>query len=90
MDIQSFEYMGIRIYFLPPSIHVTLFHYIHDSYRASPFPSSADASEKSNVLPFRARATVNVRLLPGDTVESAQEYITQVCHTNVRDQPIVL
>lgn len=37
-------------------------------------PTMASASKAANVLPQRAHGTVNVRILPGDTVESVTEY----------------
>lgn len=36
------------------------------------------ASPAANVLPQKAKATVNVRLLPGDTIESAVAYMKEV------------
>ena len=34
-----------------------------------------DAGEKNNVLPARARAVLNCRILPGDTVEGVKEHL---------------
>ena len=38
----------------------------------------AKASEAANVLPQKAQAVVNVRILPGDTVESVQAHIKKL------------
>lgn len=44
----------------------------------------ATGSNKENVLPSRAQAAVNFRILPGDTIASVQDYVAAVVGPNVR------
>ncbi len=47
-------------------------------------PTMLQGSPKANVLPTLAKATVNFRILPGETVESVQERVQQV----IRDEKV--
>lgn len=46
--------------------------------RTSTAPTMLSASPKDNVLPQRARAVVNFRILPGETRETVRAYIVRV------------
>jgi carboxypeptidase PM20D1 len=48
--------------------------------RTTTAPTVLQAGVKENVLPSSARALVNFRILPGDSVESVVEHVRQVVH----------
>src|SRR5216684_4431374 len=48
--------------------------------RTTTAPTVLQAGVKDNVLPSSARALVNFRILPGDSVESVVEHVRQVVH----------
>jgi len=48
------------------------------SVRTTTAPTMFEGSTKDNVLPIRARAVVNFRILPGDTVASVTEHVRSV------------
>ena len=48
--------------------------------RTTTAPTVVQAGVKENVLPSSARALVNFRILPGDSVESVVEHVRQVVH----------
>src|SRR2546425_8017222 len=48
--------------------------------RTTTAPTVVQAGVKGNVLPSTARALVNFRILPGDSVESVVEHVRQVVH----------
>jgi carboxypeptidase PM20D1 len=51
-------------------------------------PTMFEGSQRDNVLPARATATVNLRLLPGETMQSATDRIKSVVNDpRVRIQP---
>lgn len=54
--------------------------------RTTTAPTVLQAGEKENVLPMHARAVVNFRLLPGDTVDGLLAYIESV----INDQRVHL
>lgn len=46
-------------------------------FRTTVAPTMIHGSDQANILPTRVEATVNCRLLPGDTLESVQAYLTR-------------
>lgn len=46
--------------------------------RTTTAPTMLEGSIKENVLPKRPRAVINFRILPGDTVQSVVQHVTQV------------
>jgi carboxypeptidase PM20D1 len=46
--------------------------------RTTAAPTLIEGGIRDNVLPLKASATVNVRILPGETVESAREYLVKI------------
>lgn len=46
--------------------------------RTTAAPTLIEGGIRENVLPLHARATVNVRILPGETIESAREYLVKI------------
>lgn len=46
--------------------------------RTTTAPTVLESGSKANVLPLTATATVNFRLLPGDTAESIEEHVRRV------------
>lgn len=57
--------------------------------RTTAAPTIFQAGEKDNVLAMNARAVVNMRLLPGDTVQDAIAHVTKVVRDDeVRIRPI--
>lgn len=46
--------------------------------RTTVAPTIFQAGEQSNVLPEKARAIINLRVMPGETLESVKEYIVKV------------
>jgi len=59
------------------------------SMRTTVAPTVFDAGDRNNVLPTRARAIVNVRILPGDTIAAAIEHIRRtIDDPRVRVRPI--
>ena len=57
--------------------------------RTTTAPTVLQAGVKENVLPSSARALVNFRILPGDSVESVVEHVRQVVHdSRISVQPL--
>ncbi len=57
--------------------------------RTTAAPTIFQAGTKDNVLPSRASAVVNFRILPGDTVASVTEYVRKVVNdSRVKLQPL--
>jgi len=57
--------------------------------RTTTAPTVLQAGVKENVLPSSARALVNFRILPGDSVESVVEHVRQVVHdSRIKVQPL--
>ena len=54
--------------------------------QSSMSPTIIQAGIKDNVIPSKAQAVVNIRILPGETVESVQQYLTKV----VNDSSIII
>lgn len=53
--------------------------------RTTAAPTLIEGGIRENVLPLKARATVNVRILPGETIESARAYLARVINDpNIR------
>jgi carboxypeptidase PM20D1 len=46
--------------------------------RTTVAPTMLEGSQKANVLPQKARAVLDLRILPGETQKSAKDYITKV------------
>ena len=51
-------------------------------------PTIIDGGVKNNVIPTVAEATINFRILPGETIESVQEHIRQTVSDSVRVEPV--
>ncbi len=47
-------------------------------------PTIIGGGVKNNVIPTVAEATVNFRILPGESIESVQEHIRQTVHDSIR------
>ena len=57
--------------------------------RSTAAPTIFRAGEKDNVMPSHAEATVNFRILPGDSIASVTEHVREVIHDpRVKLQPI--
>ena len=57
--------------------------------RTTTAPTVLQAGVKENVLPSSARALVNFRILPGDSVESVVEHVRRVVHdSRISVQPL--
>lgn len=57
--------------------------------RTTSAPTIFRAGAKDNVMPSRAEAVVNFRILPGDTIASVTEHVREVIHDpRVKLQPI--
>lgn len=57
--------------------------------RTTAAPTIFLAGEKDNIMPSRAEAVVNFRILPGDTIASVTEHVREVVHDpRVKLQPI--
>ena len=52
--------------------------YTNSMIRTTTAPTIIEGGTKENVLPQKAKAIVNFRILPGDTVESVIEHVTAV------------
>ncbi|MBC2839813.1 M20 family peptidase [Robiginitalea sp. SC105] len=50
-------------------------------------PTIIGGGVKNNVIPTVAKATVNFRILPGETIESVQEHIRETVHDTIRIEP---
>ncbi|SHO60019.1 M20 family peptidase [Algoriphagus zhangzhouensis] len=51
-------------------------------------PTIIDGGFKNNVIPTVAEATINFRILPGETIESVQEHIQSTINEKVRVEPV--
>lgn len=51
-------------------------------------PTIIQGGVKNNVIPTVAEATMNFRVLPGETIESVQEHIRQTIHDSIRIEPV--
>lgn len=51
-------------------------------------PTIVEGGMKSNVIPTQAEATVNFRILPGETVESVEQHIRNTVHDTIRIEPV--
>lgn len=51
-------------------------------------PTIITGGVKNNVIPTVARATVNFRILPGESIESVQEHIQNTVHDTLRVEPV--
>ena len=51
-------------------------------------PTIISGGVKNNVIPTVAEATINFRILPGETISSVQEHIQQVVNPKVRVEPV--
>jgi len=51
-------------------------------------PTIIDGGVKNNVIPTVAEATVNFRILPGETIESVQAHIESTVSDKVRVEPV--
>lgn len=57
--------------------------------RTTAAPTIFRAGEKDNIMPSRAEAVVNFRILPGDTIASVTEHVREVVHDpRVKLEPI--
>lgn len=51
-------------------------------------PTIIDGGVKNNVIPTVAEATINFRILPGETIESVQEHIVTTISEKIRVEPV--
>ena len=51
-------------------------------------PTIIEGGVKNNVIPTVAEATINFRILPGETIESVQEHIESTISDKVRVEPV--
>ena len=51
-------------------------------------PTIIEGGVKNNVIPTVAEATINFRILPGETIESVQQHIEGVISDKVRVEPV--
>ena len=51
-------------------------------------PTIIDGGVKNNVIPTVAEATINFRILPGETIESVQAHIESVISDKVKVEPV--
>ena len=51
-------------------------------------PTIIDGGVKNNVIPTVAEATINFRILPGETIESVQAHIEQIVSDKVQVEPV--
>ena len=51
-------------------------------------PTIIDGGIKNNVIPTVAEATINFRILPGETIESVQAHIESIISDKVRVEPV--
>ena len=51
-------------------------------------PTIIDGGVKNNVIPTVAEATINFRILPGETIESVQAHIESIVSEKVRVEPV--
>ncbi len=50
-------------------------------------PTIITGGVKNNVIPTVARATINFRILPGETIETVEEHIRSTVHDTIRVEP---
>jgi carboxypeptidase PM20D1 len=51
-------------------------------------PTIIDGGVKNNVIPTVAEATINFRILPGETIESTQEHIKATISDKIKVEPV--
>ena len=51
-------------------------------------PTIIDGGVKNNVIPTVAEATINFRILPGETIESTQKHIEATISDKIRVEPV--
>jgi len=51
-------------------------------------PTIIDGGVKNNVIPTVAEATINFRILPGETIESTQQHIEAAISDKIRVEPV--
>ncbi len=88
---QMFTYLGPEMAFLPRMVFANLWLFdpivtrllLQDPATASMVRTTTavtiiEGGVKANVLPIRARALVNHRIRPGETIESVRDYVREV------------
>lgn len=51
-------------------------------------PTIIGGGVKNNVIPTVAEATINFRILPGETIESVREHIREIVHDSIRIETV--
>ena len=51
-------------------------------------PTIIDGGVKNNVIPTVAEATINFRILPGETIESVKQHIEKIISTKIKVEPV--
>ncbi|MFH6604029.1 M20 family peptidase [Maribacter algicola] len=51
-------------------------------------PTIVEGGVKNNVIPTVAEATINFRILPGETIESVQKHIEKTINDKIRVEPV--
>ena len=51
-------------------------------------PTIIDGGVKNNVIPTVAEATINFRILPGETIESVQKHIENTISNKIKVAPV--
>ena len=89
----QFEYMGAELpFFQKSSICQPLAYLKNQSLEAlnahtTTAPTIIDGGVKNNVIPTVAEATINFRILPGETIESVQKHIENTISNKIRGCP---
>ena len=89
----QFEYMGAELPFLKKMAFANPWLFkkpILEALNAhtTTAPTIINGGVKNNVIPTVAEATINFRILPGETIESVQEHIKSTISDKIKVEPV--
>jgi carboxypeptidase PM20D1 len=89
----QFEYMGAELPFLKKMAFANPWLFKKPILQAlnahtTTAPTIIQGGVKNNVIPTVAEATINFRILPGETIESVQAHIQKIVGEKIRVEPV--
>jgi carboxypeptidase PM20D1 len=89
----QFEYMGAELPFFKKMAFANPWLFKGPILKAlnahtTTAPTIVEGGVKNNVIPTVAEATINFRILPGETIESVQEHIQNTVGDKIRVEPV--
>jgi carboxypeptidase PM20D1 len=89
----QFEYMGAELPFMKKVAFANPWLFKKPILKAlnahtTTAPTIIDGGVKNNVIPTVAEATINFRILPGETIESVKNHIQQTVGEKIKVEPV--